>query len=417
MKAVVSRVRSVVVNPGVRRMNMSTLISLAVMLFFAGTSIAQADCWRLPNGQVVMGNGNTAPAVYGASRVTCPGGQPAQTPHGNQFAPSAPNSPANMGAPGAAQTYGVGVPNSAQQCWLLPNGQRIAMMAGSSPPMSGARIAPCSGAPNVASGPGNMISQPGAPGSSSNQLRPTAPGFGGQAANPATTAGGQQCWVFPNGQRISAMPGSTPPVAGARYEPCTPNAAVASHNSTLQRGANKSAGAPVSLSSPPLRGPIHVNQAFEAYDDLKNSDGTRMRNRDGKEIFVGYHTGVDLRAALDTEVLAVRGGTVDYLPMGVSGHPTNHGMGHVAILKADDGFYYLYAHLNSSLKTGPVKAGDPIAKSGQSGGSWPPHLHLEKKTKPVLGDSSGMNVWGYTRYEKNQSDSVKPRNIGYANPL
>lgn len=94
----------------------------------------------------------------------------------------------------------------------------------------------------------------------------------------------------------------------------------------------------------------------------------------------GHHTGRDYAASQGTPILAVRSGTVIVRDDGV--------LGCIAILKADNGRSYWYCHcVRGSRVTGPVKAGQQIAKVGQTGtGAAGPHLHLE--------DASSSTTWG-----------------------
>lgn len=155
----------------------------------------------------------------------------------------------------------------------------------------------------------------------------------------------------------------------------------------------------VPRSSPPLAS-MFTTQIYDC-------DGCVISQRTNAP--TGRHTGVDLRALIGTPALAVRAGNVTFIPMGSGGSLTNHGMGNVAILAADDGYYYLYAHLSESVRVGQVKAGDVIAKTGNSGGVIA-HLHLEKKSRPVLADPATETRYGYTDpLDKSQT----PASLGY----
>ena len=131
-----------------------------------------------------------------------------------------------------------------------------------------------------------------------------------------------------------------------------------------------------------------------------------------------YHTGLDMIGVnKNAAVLAVRSGFVTHHSMGDFGTIDNHCMGNIAILKANDGYFYVYAHLSAFIKSGVVDAGDEIGRVGDTGynadsrencrRSAGPHLHLEKKLTKSISDSSGIQ-WGYT---KNHPDSS-----GYASP-
>lgn len=85
------------------------------------------------------------------------------------------------------------------------------------------------------------------------------------------------------------------------------------------------------------------------------------------------HQGVDIFAPAGTPVLAVEDGVVR--------QGSNELGGLVAVLQADDGTRYYYAHLLAYVGESPrrVKAGDPIGQVGNSGNArgTPPHLHFE----------------------------------------
>jgi len=91
----------------------------------------------------------------------------------------------------------------------------------------------------------------------------------------------------------------------------------------------------------------------------------------GKWWSKGYHTGVDYAVPVGTDVLAVADGKIENASWGKS-------YGTQLVQKVDGG-WFIYAHLASTLvKAGDkVKAGQVIAKSGNTGNSTGPHLHVE----------------------------------------
>ena len=204
----------------------------------------------------------------------------------------------------------------------------------------------------------------------------------------------QQCWLYPNGGYSIATANSTAPIYGAHLGTCP------AKNSDIQRTPNDT---PRVSASPPLQIGIDPTQEYRCWACYTNP---KTGNK------TGFHTGIDIRADIGTNVLAVRGGTVRWMPMGTEG-PDNHRLGNVVILSADDGYFYLYAHLSSIVKQGRVEAGEVIAKSGNSGGVAP-HLHLEKKTRPVLSDPTTGTRWGYT---DNNNETQTPESLGYMPPL
>ncbi|MFI7384589.1 M23 family metallopeptidase [Streptomyces sp. NPDC049813] len=85
---------------------------------------------------------------------------------------------------------------------------------------------------------------------------------------------------------------------------------------------------------------------------------------------MSVHSGIDFPVSYGTEVMAATDGTVRT--------QWNSAYGNMAIVTAKDGTETWYCHLSShTVMSGPVKAGDVIAHSGNSGNSTGPHLHFE----------------------------------------
>ncbi|MGW1157271.1 M23 family metallopeptidase [Streptomyces sp. NPDC002513] len=87
--------------------------------------------------------------------------------------------------------------------------------------------------------------------------------------------------------------------------------------------------------------------------------------------WMSVHTGIDFPVSYGTTVMAATDGTVRT--------QWNSAYGNMLILTAMDGTETWYCHL-SSYRVAPgtvVKAGQPIAYSGNSGNSTGPHLHFE----------------------------------------
>jgi murein DD-endopeptidase MepM/ murein hydrolase activator NlpD len=97
--------------------------------------------------------------------------------------------------------------------------------------------------------------------------------------------------------------------------------------------------------------------------------GYRVSPTDGTK---EYHKGLDLSLPIGTNVLAVNGGTVS-----TANDP--NGYGRYIIIENSEGLRSLYAHLDTILVSSgqTVNQGDVIARSGNSGSSTGPHLHLE----------------------------------------
>jgi murein DD-endopeptidase MepM/ murein hydrolase activator NlpD len=85
-----------------------------------------------------------------------------------------------------------------------------------------------------------------------------------------------------------------------------------------------------------------------------------------------FHHGVDLSVPVGSPVAAMKSGVVHYAGQ-MSGYGT------VVILQHGPRLRTVYAHLSELhvRKGDPVKGGQIIAKSGQSGNASGPHLHFE----------------------------------------
>ncbi len=103
----------------------------------------------------------------------------------------------------------------------------------------------------------------------------------------------------------------------------------------------------------------------------------------------GYHTGCDFAVPVGTEVLAVADGVVANANWGKS-----YGVQIVEALP--DGTFFIYAHLSKSL----VKPGDKVSKnqvigkSGNTGNSSGPHLHVELRNGPRWSTSKDLDPKG-----------------------
>ncbi|MFJ9678301.1 M23 family metallopeptidase [Streptomyces sp. NPDC101194] len=86
--------------------------------------------------------------------------------------------------------------------------------------------------------------------------------------------------------------------------------------------------------------------------------------------WMSVHTGIDFPVFEGTPVMAATDGTVRT--------QWNSAYGNMAIVTMADGTETWYCHLSSTkIRSGPVKAGDVIAYSGDTGNSTGPHLHFE----------------------------------------
>jgi murein DD-endopeptidase MepM/ murein hydrolase activator NlpD len=95
-----------------------------------------------------------------------------------------------------------------------------------------------------------------------------------------------------------------------------------------------------------------------------------------------FHSGIDLVAPLNTNVLAVEAGTVVF-----AGEQGNYG--NLVVINHRDGLQSRYAHLSGIKVTtgGQVKAGDIVGNVGQTGAPdiTTPHLHFEVRYKSSSG--------------------------------
>ncbi|MFI0807465.1 M23 family metallopeptidase [Streptomyces echinatus] len=101
--------------------------------------------------------------------------------------------------------------------------------------------------------------------------------------------------------------------------------------------------------------------------------------------WMSVHTGIDFPVSYGTPVMAATDGTVTT--------KWNSAYGNMMIVTAMDGTETWYCHL-SSYQVGygtTVKAGDPIAYSGNSGNSTGPHLHFE--VRPAGGAAIDPLPW------------------------
>ncbi|MEU7413239.1 M23 family metallopeptidase [Streptomyces sp. NPDC042638] len=101
--------------------------------------------------------------------------------------------------------------------------------------------------------------------------------------------------------------------------------------------------------------------------------------------WMSVHTGIDFPVSYGTTVMAATDGTVTT--------QWNSAYGNMLILTSKDGTQTWYCHLSSyRVASGAtVKAGDPIAYSGNSGNSTGPHLHFE--VRPAGGSAIDPLPW------------------------
>jgi len=111
---------------------------------------------------------------------------------------------------------------------------------------------------------------------------------------------------------------------------------------------------------------------------LKRINVSQTGASTGKRIHPFYkttaeHTGIDILAAIGTEVHATADGIVTDVIR------SDRGRGNEVIIEHEGGYTSKYAHLGDILvrKSQPVKQNNIIARVGNSGLSFAPHLHYE----------------------------------------
>ncbi|GAB2861347.1 M23 family metallopeptidase [Streptomyces deserti] len=101
--------------------------------------------------------------------------------------------------------------------------------------------------------------------------------------------------------------------------------------------------------------------------------------------WMSIHTGIDFPVSYGTTVMAATDGVVRT--------QYNSAYGNMMIVTAKDGTETWYCHLSSYIVPSgtAVKAGQPIANSGNSGNSTGPHLHFE--VRPAGGSAIDPLAW------------------------
>lgn len=104
-------------------------------------------------------------------------------------------------------------------------------------------------------------------------------------------------------------------------------------------------------------------------------------------MWANKHSGQDFAVPIGTNVVAAHGGTV--VKAGGNGAGDGPAYGNAIVIKHGNGTYSQYAHLSKvNVKIGQVvKTGQSIAKSGNTGNSSGPHLHVEIRTTPNYGSA------------------------------
>lgn len=125
--------------------------------------------------------------------------------------------------------------------------------------------------------------------------------------------------------------------------------------------------------------------AWKAITKGKNTTiNSRFGKRKGSAKVSSDHSGLDIQADVGTPIYAPEGGVV------TRGSSERGGV--EAYLKGNSGTKYGFAHLSKVTASGKVSAGTEIAKSGNTGSSTGPHIHLSIRAP---GSDKRINPEGY----------------------
>ena len=132
-----------------------------------------------------------------------------------------------------------------------------------------------------------------------------------------------------------------------------------------------STGGAGQIISSPVPGPFQCPVQGAAYsDDYGGPSG---------------HPGIDMMVRTGTPAVAVKNGTVRYVPNEGAG-------GNTAYLEAEDGNTYFYAHFSQFVgEARSVAKGEVIGLTGMTGNATAPHLHFEIR----IGGESGSTTDPY----------------------
>ena len=150
-------------------------------------------------------------------------------------------------------------------------------------------------------------------------------------------------------------------------------AASQASNSGSGDGGASGGGSPGQVIANPGGGAFQCPLSGAAYSDSYGPRGG------------GFHYGIDMMAPTGVPEVAVKAGTVSYVPMGGAG-------GNEAYLAADDGNVYYYAHMSQFVGGArQVAQGEVIGLVGSTGSSTAPHLHFEIR----IGGANGQRIDPY----------------------
>ncbi len=176
---------------------------------------------------------------------------------------------------------------------------------------------------------------------------------------------------------IAGAEQESPQVLTPTYVPQQPSAPDTEQQDTEQDDQEPEQDAPAAtrtcnpcVASTPVGNPLPTGCPLAANPMIITSPFTTSRYHPTKHVYKS-HLGVDLRAAMGTDVFATAAGVVSY----VGNEPNGCGT-YVKILH-DSNYATTYCHLSQALvSTGEqVEAGCRIGLSGNTGASSAPHLH------------------------------------------
>jgi murein DD-endopeptidase len=157
------------------------------------------------------------------------------------------------------------------------------------------------------------------------------------------------------------------------------------------RGPSPSSGHRLSLVA--LDGVVRVPQRF-AVDWVRLGDDGTLFRQDGADVVDWFSYDVPVFAVADATVVLVRDGQPDTTPRTAAPATVtaSEAPGNVVVLDLGDGRFAAYAHLKAGslvvTEGARVRAGQALARIGNSGNSLGPHLHFHVSTavEPLGGE-------------------------------
>jgi murein DD-endopeptidase MepM/ murein hydrolase activator NlpD len=160
-------------------------------------------------------------------------------------------------------------------------------------------------------------------------------------------------------------------IAIAQFVDAARRAELEAERAALTVQQTISSGGAGQIIASPVSGPFQCPVQGAAYsDDFGGPSG---------------HPGIDMFVPTGTAAVAVKAGTVRYVPDEGAG-------GNTAYLLADDGNTYFYAHFSQFVGGGrTVSKGEVIGLTGMTGNASAPHLHFEIR----IGGDNGNRIDPY----------------------